>query len=383
VKKRNTQYENAVRSARYENMKLLRTYILKESVGPFLMALLIFTFVMLIGNLVDLADLIIRRSVNLIAVLKLFVYLLPFLLSYTIPMAVLTATLITFGRLSSNNEITAMRAGGINFYRIVGAPITVALILSLLCIPLNDRVSTWAHFASRKTAYEIGIKNPISFLEEKVFIKDFKGYIIYIHKIDKQKKLKSVTIYQLQEGERAITFEAKSGKVIPAGGGKIVLKLFDVNSYESDPDNPERFYRLDFKSYDIPLDLSGGDQKHKAHKRTKEMTVAELKKEITILERSGIDTTPLLVQIHQKFSLAFASLSFVLIGLPLAIRTKRREKSIGFGIALFLIILYFVLTLGGEALALKKIIGVAPAMWLPNILLSALGLLLIDRLAHD
>ncbi len=364
-------------------MKLLRTYILKELIGPFLMALLIFTFVMLIGNLVDLADLIIRRGVNLIAVLKLLVYLLPFLLSYTIPMAVLTATLITFGRLSSNNEITAIRASGINFYRIVGAPITVALILSLLSIPLNDRVATWAHFASRKTAYEIGAKNPVSFLEEKVFVKDFEGYIIYIHKIDKQKRLKSVTIYQLQEGKRAVTFEAKSGKVIPAGGGKIILRLFNVNSYEPDPDNSERFYKLDFKTYDIPLDLSGGGRNHKAHKRTKEMTVAELKKEINILKRSGIDTTPLLVQIHQKFSLAFASLSFILIGLPLAIRTKRREKSIGFGVALILIIFYFVLTLGGEALALKKVVGVAQALWLPNVLLSALGLLLIDRIAHD
>ncbi len=93
-------------------MRILRNYILKELLWPFLLSLVIFNFVLLMGNLIKLAELMVNKGVSIIFVLKLFLFLIPSLLSLTIPMAVLTATLLAFGRLASDNEITSMRASG-------------------------------------------------------------------------------------------------------------------------------------------------------------------------------------------------------------------------------------------------------------------------------
>ncbi len=141
-------------------MKILRSYLLKEIAVMFLFSLLVFTFALVTGNLIKLADLVINKEVNILLVLKLFLFLIPFLLSYTIPMSALSATLIVFGRLSSANEITAMRSHGINLYRLTSPLLISGFILSLSSIILNDMVLPEAHFASRKIAKNIGIKSP-------------------------------------------------------------------------------------------------------------------------------------------------------------------------------------------------------------------------------
>ena len=110
-------------------MKILRKYLLKEVSLMFLLSLFIFTFALVAGNLIKLADLVINKGVNIVLIGKLFLFLIPFLLSYTIPMSSLSATLLVFGRLSSDNEITAMRAHGINLYKLTTPLITVGIII--------------------------------------------------------------------------------------------------------------------------------------------------------------------------------------------------------------------------------------------------------------
>ena len=117
--------------------------------------LLIFTFALVVGNLIKLVDLIINKGVNIALVGKLFLFLIPFLLSYTIPMSSLSATLLVFGKLSADNEIAAMRAHGVNLYKVAVPLIIAGIILSLGSIILNDRILPEAHFASRKIVKNI------------------------------------------------------------------------------------------------------------------------------------------------------------------------------------------------------------------------------------
>ena len=173
-----------------------------------LFSLIVFTFVLVTGNLVKLADLVINKGVDISKVGKLFLFLIPFLLSYTIPMSTLSATLLVFGRLSSDNEILALRANGVSLSRLTSPLIIAGVILSLFSVVLNNRILPESHFASRKIVKNIGIKNPTAYLESGTFIKSFKDYIIFIHEIDKQ-KLNKIRIYQLQEGSPARTIIAK------------------------------------------------------------------------------------------------------------------------------------------------------------------------------
>jgi lipopolysaccharide export system permease protein len=307
--------------------------------------------------------------------------MIPFLLTYTLPISVLTATLLSLGRLSSDNEIVTIRASGINLFRLILPLLTVGLILSLVLVVFNDRVIPYAHFASRKTIMEIGIKNPTAALEPGVFINSFEKYILFIYRIDKN-KMSNIRIYEPQgENKPARTIVAKKGEFIALPDkGMIKLKLMDGTSDEPDPQNPSNFFKLNFKTYFMSLNLGQMQNKDKIEKKPKDMTIQELKNEIKKIKGQGIDPAPLITEINEKLSLAFACFVLMLFGIPLAIITRRREKSINFGIAFLIVGVYYLLLLGCEAMGMQGILNPRIAMWIPNIVMGGIGAILTFRL---
>jgi lipopolysaccharide export system permease protein len=165
-------------------MKILRNYFLKEFIGPLFLALALLTFVMILGNLVKIADLVINKGVDIYSISKLFLFMIPYLLTYTLPIAALTAVLLALGRLSSDNEIVAIKSSGINLFHLVLPLLILGLILSLVLVIFNDRVIPYAHYATRRILVEVGIKNPTAALEPGVFINSFQNYILFIYGID-------------------------------------------------------------------------------------------------------------------------------------------------------------------------------------------------------
>lgn len=361
-------------------MKTLRNYILRETVTPFFLSLLVLTGVMLLGNLIRLADLVINRGVSIFLVMKLFVYLIPFLLSYTLPIACLSAVLLTFSRLSSDNEILALRSSGINLIKIATPLIIMSLILSLFCVILNDRIIPYTHFASRKVVTDIGSKNPGAVLEAGIFITAFQNNILFIYKIDGN-KMGNVRIYQPQgKGKPTRTIVAKKGEFISyPKEGKIKLKLIDGTSDEPDLKNPNNFFKLNFKTYFQTLDLLKNKE---LDKKSKDMTIRELSEKINNYKTLSIETAPFLTEIHKKISSAFACLIFVLFGLPLAIVTHRREKSLNFLMIFLVVTSYYLLTIGFEALSIQNILSAGGAMWATNVIMGGIGLILIFRLCE-
>jgi len=306
--------------------------------------------------------------------------MIPFLLSYTLPIAALTAVLLSLGRLSSDNEIIAIRASGINLFSLILPLLIVGLILSLILVVFNDKVIPYAHFESRKTLIEVGIKNPTAALEPGVFINSFQKYILFIYRIE-DNKLMNIRIYEPQEGKPTRTIVAKHGEFIADTEKKTMkLKLIDGTSDEPDPNNPSNFYKLNFKTYFMTLNLSDARNKDSIEKKPKDMTISELRNEIEKFKKSGVDVTPLVTEIYGKISLAFSCLVFILLGSSLAIITRRREKSINFGIAFLIVGIYYLLLLGSEALSLQGYLDPRIAMWLPNIILGLLGTFLTYRL---
>ncbi|MFH1655454.1 MAG: LptF/LptG family permease, partial [Candidatus Omnitrophota bacterium] len=159
---------------------------------------------------------------------------------------------------------------------------------------------------------------------------------------------------------------------------KIKLKLMDGTSDEPDIKNPEIFYKLNFKTYFMTLDLAKASGKIK--KKPKDMTLKELGKEIKLYEDISINTTPLVTEYHKKISLAFSCLIFILLGFPLAIIVHRIEKAANFALAFMVVAIYYLLLIGFEALSREGVLSPAFAMWSPNIILGSLALILNYRL---
>lgn len=362
-------------------MRILKSYFLNEFAGSLFLALSVLTFVMILGNLVKIADLVIRKGVDLYSVVKLFLFMMPSLLTYTLPIAALAAVLLSLGRMSSDNEIIAIRASGISLFKMILPLLVFGTILSLVLVIFNDQVIPYAHYASRKTLAEVGIKNPTAALEPGVFINSFKNYVLFIYKIE-ENKLINVRIYQPQgEGKPSRIIVAKRGEFIAIPENNMIkLKLLDGTSDEVNPENPASFYKLNFKTYFMTLSLDQTQDKDRINKKPKDMTLHELRNETENLKREGIDPAPLITQIHQNLSLAFSCLVFILLGCPLAIITRRREKSINLGIASVVVGAYYILLVSSKSLSLQGYVSPQIAMWTPNIAFGAIGIILTYRL---
>lgn len=360
-------------------MRILRTYLLKELLQPTGMALVLFTFVMLVGNLVKLTDLLINKGVSLLAILQMFSLLVPTLLSYTVPMAILTGTLLAFSKLSVDREILAMRASGISFLSIAAPVLLVGLLTSLALVPVNTHVVPWSHYATRQLLLDVGIRNPAAFLEAGTFIKEFKPYILFVYQVEGN-RLSKIRIYQPEEGRPTRTIVAERGEFIPIPKERrVLLKLYDGAGDEPDPKDPRKYNKLLFKTYTMNLALAEGRDPSKLPRKPKDMNLPQLREEMRRLSQQGIDPVPLRVEFHRRIAMAFCPFVFVLTALPLGITTRRSQRSIGFAVSVVVFLGYYLFLVLGQALAEKGVVPAPLGPWIGNLVFLLIGGLLLWR----
>lgn len=239
-------------------MRILQAYIARGFLMTFSITLMVFLFVMAIGNIFKVIDLF-ARGVSGILILKVFSYGIPFSLIFAIPMSVLAAAFLQFSRISGDHEIIAMRACGINIWEIIRPPFLIALALSGLCIYINCTVAPDSHYASRKIRSKLGIETPISLLDEGRFIRDFPGLTIYIGK-KSDNVLKDIVINQIEKDGVKRTIRAVSGTVnIPTNEpGKVMVNLFRVRIEIPDAQHPENLALtryLNAEEYPLTIDV--------------------------------------------------------------------------------------------------------------------------------
>jgi lipopolysaccharide export system permease protein len=364
-------------------MRIIDRYLLKELSGPFFGSLFVSTIILAAGNIIQTADMVVNKGVELAQVIMIFLLFLPYVLIFTIPISVLAAVLLGFGRLSGDNELTTLRTSGISVYKLMVPVFICGFIISLLNVPLNDRVLPQSEFAARKLLKTVGIKHPAAMLEPGIFIKGFKNYIIFIHGV-KGNTIEDIRIYEPQEeGRPTRSIVAKRGEIITEPGDNTVkLKLEDGTADEIVPDKPDDFYKLSFKEYHMTLNLEDGLGAGKIEKKAREKSIKELRGDITSLRKNKVSAIPLEVELHKKIALAFSSFVFVLAGIPLAITTHRREKFVGFGLAIFLFLVYWGIMLTGIALSIRGIVPAWLGVWSANILLAAIGIKMFTALRH-
>ena len=356
-------------------MRIIRSYILKECIIPFIMALIVLTCVFLLGNLIQLTNLVINKGVSITTVGKAFSLMIPVFLGYTIPIASLIAVILAFSRFSADNEIIAIRSSGIHLGRLLMPLIVLGMVASLVLIILNERIIPYAHHEQRRLLKNLGAENPTALLEAGMFIHSFENQIIFIHKIE-DNRMHNVTIYQPKPDGPTRTIIAKRGEFTPVPGqDQIKLKLMDGTSDEPNLENPDNFYKLNFKEYFMTLDLTKNDKV--IEKKPQSMTLKELQTEISKLEMHFIDTARLRTEYFRKISWSFSPLIFILLGFPLAVITNRREKSANVVMAILCFAFYYLFSIGCEALSKKGILPAGLIMWAPN-MTAGLGAVILN-----
>jgi len=362
-------------------MKILFRYILKEFLGNLCLGLIIFTFVMLLDHLFELIDLVLNKGVGFWMTLQLLFLLLPSSLSLTLPMSSLLAALLTFGRLSEDNEITAVKASGLSAWNFVRAPLTAALAAVLFLIPFNTVWAPHAHSHFRQLYLQVLQRNPLVRIEEKTFF-EIGDYHLYVEKKDrKTKEMKGIEIIQTPADNAPLRIFANHGEaaVDPVRG--MTFNLHDGTIAQIDPAHPDQWFYTGFQTYVLSIPFQ--QQSQASSRSLEEMDNQELQAEIRQRRSQGLPYPLFAVQKQLRWALAMTPLLFVMLGIPLAIRVHRGGRSIGFGISLVVLVVYYVLVMGGAGAGQRGLWPAWLAVWLGNVVISVLAAALGWRFLHQ
>src|SRR5438093_3606368 len=364
--------------------KILNRYVFLEILVPFFFGLAVFTFVLLIARILKLVELVVNRGVPLLDILKTFSLILPAFLEVTVPMALLLAILLGFGRLASDSEIVALKTSGVSLYQMT---VPVALFTALACIATFVTaiwVRPWANGALRAQFFEV-VKSRVSAgFKEKVFNTDFPGLVIYIEEIEPGGgTLKGMLISDARRPDNRNTVIAKIGLLVPNEDAKTVtLRLLDGTIYGVGG-TENAFQKTDFTVYDVSLNLTNLGEMRPKEKDPKEMTLAELRGRIAERRAQHQPANEEEIELHRKFSIPFACVVFLLVGIPLAIPPSRAVRSRGFAMSLGLIFLYYIPLTVGQTVAEKGYVSAALGLWSPNLLFCGLGSFLFVNAARE
>ncbi|HCX89961.1 MAG: LPS export ABC transporter permease LptF [Deltaproteobacteria bacterium CG_4_9_14_3_um_filter_44_9] len=360
-------------------------YLTKEIMGPFFVGLLIFTFIFLMNSILRLTELVVNKGVKLIDILKLILYAMPSFLVFTVPMALLMAVLAALGRLSGDNEITAMKVSGIGIYQLV-API---MIFSLVCSLLTSFVAVyalpWGNSSTRELIFNIA-RNKVNIgIKERTFNSDFKGLVLYVNEIAvRGEKLKGILVSEKGETGEPNTIVAREGYLISDPKSLIItLRLIDGKIHRASKDL-NTYQEIGFSTYDINLDLGTIIKEQGSFtKEYSEMSIGELQRKIEELRKGKKSLYHPLQVLYEKFSVPFACLVFGLIAIPLGIQSRPSSKFWGFILSLVVILIYYVFLTFGQILAKNGEIPLPIALWAPNFFIGILGVYMLYKTAND
>lgn len=345
-------------------MKIIRSYYLKEFFSNFFFSILGITLLLTLGNLIKLSEMIAKKGIEPLEAFKLFIYYIPYLLEFSLPLSCLLGVLLTVGRACAENEIISLKSCGIPLSRVLFSFLTLGMIFSLILIILQDRIVPQAHFASRNVLKKIATSNPLGFIEPGVFIEDFKDFILFTHDVE-ENTLKKVFIYELKDEETSNVIYAERGDFI------IEKDILKIKLQDGFIEGPKMQYRINFKTHFMHLPIEKKDE-HLA-KKPSDMTIKELREEIKVLKDKGVEPLPLRLELHKKISISLSSLVFILLGFGAASLIKHREKSINFGICFISALGYYLLSILGETLVLKKVLPAFAGVWLANFFFLVIG----------
>jgi len=361
--------------------RILSLYIVREIASLFLLGIMVFTLILLMGRLIKLTDLVISRGVPLADVSRMILYLMPSFLVFTIPMAFLLAVLLAFGRLSADNEITVMKAGGISLMQLMPPVVLCGLCAALLTLAASTIGVPWGNSAFKSLSFAVLKQNVAATIREKVFWDDIPGIVMYTEHYDEERHtLKGVIIHDGREQSRPLTIFAADG-VIGEGPNRNDIRLVLTNGSIHSTGAAEEYRLVHFGEY--TMTIGGAGQGTGLGRNEMDMTVGELRRQIGSPATAKPARLKMQSELHSRFAFPFASLVFAVVAVPLGMQNRRSGKSAGFSTSIGILLAYYVVQSLLRTLAEKGGLPPALALWLPNMIFLGLGWYLLRMASQE
>lgn len=359
--------------------KTLNTYIFKEIPPPFLIGMATFTFVLLMGRFLKLAEMVVEKGVPFADVMRMVLYLLPSFWLYTIPMALLLSILLAFGRLSGDSEITAMKSCGVSLYGLLPPPLLFSLFTSLACLWVTVYAVPWGNGSFKKLMFDIAQSSAAVAIKEKVFNNAFPGMVVYAEKLDpKGQSMGGVIVHDERDPEAPATIFASGGALLsdPANHA-MEFHLQNGSIHRSEAGSGYRM--VQFQEYNLRVALTVNETARA--RKASEMSLDELlhpprgakEKEVRAMAQ----------EYHSRLALPFSCFVFTLIAMPLGIQNRRSGKASGFSLSIAVLLFYYIALSAFDALGDKGLLPPLVSSWSPNVLFLLLGAYFFKKTAAE
>ncbi len=361
-------------------MSIINRYFQREILQPFFATLGALVFILLLGQLFKIVNMVISEGVRLYDVLRLVSALIPQLLTMALPISFFFAVLVGVGRLVGDGEIIALKAAGVSPVRMLPPILKLAVAATLTTMMISVWIAPWGMRQVRRVTFEI--------LQEKVTLAlrpyslnlSFPGMAIYIGKIDRASgRVGKVFIEDRRSGHSPQAITAAGGRIVSdRRTSTLLLELYQGTIHEFSP--AEDSYRItDFTSYRINFDIASllGEEGH-IRLRNKAMTNAELRRKIALRIQAGRSASSARAALYERFTQPFSCLAFAILGLALSLTPVRSGASFrGFVAGLVVVLLYYLFGLASEYLAAWLPVLALFFFCLPNLVFFALGAFLL------
>ena len=362
-------------------MTTLDRYVIREILPPFVIAILVFTFILIIPFIIELAEQMIAKGVPWPMLLRLMVTLLPSALALTIPMALLIGILVAFGRLSADREVVVMMACGISPYRLLRPLAVLALVSWAASSWVLLKAMPDANQAFRELTMQIVADRAEGEVRPRVFFEDFPNMVLYVREVPPNGGWQDVLAADTKNPAQPIIYLARTGRMIVDRQARTIqMVLQDGARHTTKLDDPSAYEVLKFQQMVVSLDPASVFPRTGPARGDRELSVAELRQRVRDLEAAGVSTHNPIMEIHKKFSIPVACFVFALLGLALGASNRKDGKLASFVMGIGVIFIYYVVMFSAQAMTKGYIIPAWLSMWLPNLVLGLAGVaLLVSR----
>jgi lipopolysaccharide export system permease protein len=364
--------------------RTLDRYIFREMVTPFLLSMSVLMLVLVLQSLFQMADLVVSKGATLPSTVKVLIYVMPSFFVITIPMSLLVAALTAFSRMSSDSEITAMKASRFGLYKMI-RPVFFFAVLACAATSFTSLVLVPnANTALKMYLFELVKSQSLVGIEPGVFSSTFDGMVIYVDKMDSSNNMEGVFISDERSVKEPYTIVSKRGKLIADPQSLSVTLALQDGTIQTPPKDEKTYNLMGFSTAKLYLDIKSSLARQGAPGRSYEdMSTSELLENIRQSRYEGKTTYSQYTELHKRLSIPFACLIFGLIGAPLGIRRSRSGKSAGIAIALLVFLIYYIILGSSSNLSQTGAYSSLVTFWLPNGIMTVLSVLFVILKGQD
>lgn len=442
-------------------MSTLNKYLMKQSFIPFILSVGVITTVLFLQFLIRAIDRFLGKGLDVFTILEYLYLNLAWIIALSVPMSLLISSVMTYGRMSQENEITALKSAGVNLFSIIKPALWFGSIVGFLLCLFNNFILPDMNYNARLLARDIYQKKPELTIEPGYFIDMIPQYTMIVKELDGN-QFKDVKIFSKNTTSEQTTIYADTGS-LESKNGIITVNLQDGEIHEIDLENYDHYRKIKFSTHQIMIsmddlllnrtseanrtdremrvpamiekieqnkisinqvkkrienvkkdigidsdtnmsladiisqiellkndsypkideerdynkDIAKSDYEEKERIRSLNNNVRQFQNEFTLIDNYEKNNNKFLVEIHKKFTLAFACILFTLVGAPLGILVRKGGMTIASSLSIAFFLIYYILLIWGEQLADRALIDPIIGSWMPNIILFIVGMIIL------